>query len=128
MEPKEKEQLNVVWQKNAQNNEWFDFLKLNLESQYFQQGRKGVFMIWNAGGRVIKIGSGNLLEQLKNLRSNPLILDYSKHGPLKVAWVAVNGVLKEEQLPGAEAFLQASYLPLLGERSQAEPIPIKLLS
>lgn len=127
MTPNTSQPLKAIWLKNTRNNEWFDFLRLNLDSTYFQQGKKGVFMIWNAGGRVIKIGSGNLLDQLKNLKSNPLILDYSKNGPLKISWVAVNGVLKEEQMAGVEAFLQTSYSPALGEKSHAAPIPINLL-
>lgn len=71
--------LPVVWQKNTQNNEWFDFLRLDLTATYFAGGKKGVFVIWYAApnkAKVIKIGSGNLVEQLKNLRANPAILQY----------------------------------------------------
>lgn len=121
--------LNVIWQKNNQNNEPFDLLRLDLSSPYFS-GKKGVFVVWcitSPSSKVIKIGSGNLLEQLKNARSNPLVLQYSKNGPLKVSWIAVNGVLKEEQMLGVEAFLYDIYNPLLGEKNSSKPIKVKLI-
>lgn len=125
--------LPVVWQKNNQNNEWFDLLRLNLEAEYFKStNKRGVFAIWYAaptGGKVIKIGSGNLGEELKSMRSNPQILEYSKIGPIKVSWVAVNGVLKDNQVEGAEAYLYDVYRPLLSERkSGIAPIAIKHIS
>ncbi len=123
--------LKVVWQKNAQNNEWFDLLRLDLSSAYFTAGKKGVFVIWYVGApsnRVLKVGSGIILEQLKNLKSNPTILDYSKNGSLKVSWVAVNEALKESDMLGVEAFLYDSYKPVLGERtSTGTSIPINLI-
>ena len=121
---------NAVWIKNTQNNEWFDFLRLNLGAPYFANGKKGVFIIWYVSpgaSKVIKIGSGVLAEQLKNLRLNPQILEFSKSGPLKVSWVAVNGVLKEEHLLGVERYLYDAYNPLVGEKNSAEPIPINHL-
>jgi hypothetical protein len=122
--------LNVVWYKNTQNNEWFDLLRLDLDAPYFI-GRRGVFAVWYVSpgkSQVIKIGSGNLAEQLKNLRSNSQVLEFSKNGPLKVSWVAVNGILKEEQLDGVEAFLHEVYGTLLGERKlNIEKIPISLI-
>lgn len=124
---------SVVWQKNTQNNEWFDFLRLDLSAPYFQQGKKGVFVIWYVAppaGRVIRVGSGNLAEQLKNLRANPTILEYSKNGPLKVSWVAVNGALKDEQIAGVESFLYIAYTPILGERPVTPkdgPVPVNLI-
>ena len=119
--------LPVTWQKNSQNNEWFDFLRLDLDSSYFSLGKKGVFIIWYtspAGGRAIRVGSGVLADQLKALRTNPSIVQYSTNGPLKVSWVAVNGVLQESQMAGAEAFLYDLYKPLVGEKNPAPPINI----
>ncbi len=121
--------MNVVWQKNSQNNEWFDFLRLDLDSSYFN-GKKGVYVLWYVAppkAKAIKVGSGNLLEQLKNLRSNPLVLQYSNNGTLKVSWVTVNGALKEDQMAGVEAFLYDSYSPLMGERNSAASIEINLI-
>lgn len=121
--------LPVIWQKNNQNNEWFDFLRLNLDAPYFQ-GKRGVFAIWYTSpsqAKVIKIGSGNIGEQLKNLRLNPAVLKYAENGPLKVSWVVVNGILQENQIAGAEAFLYEIYNPLIGERNPASKIEIGLI-
>lgn len=121
--------MQVSWQKNTQNNEWFDFLRLDLDAPYFNE-KRGVFLIWYIGspGRVIKVGSGNLSEQLKNLRSNPSVIDFSKNGPLKVSWVAVNGVLKEDQMLGVQAFLYNTYAPILGEKTESLPIDVNILN
>lgn len=121
--------LPVLWQKNTQNNEYFDFLRLDLSSSYFP-GKRGVYVIWYVGTppKVIKVGSGNLLEQFKNLRTNPTVLQYSNNGVLKVSWVAVNGVLKDDQVPGVEAFLYDSYSPIIGERNNALPISVTLIN
>ena len=123
--------MQVIWQKNTQNNEWFDLLRLDLSASYFTASpKKGVFAIWYvAPGRakVIKVGSGNLSEQLKNLRSNPIIIDFSKNGPLKVSWIAINGVPQENQMSGVEAYLYDKYTPLLGERPVATPISVNLI-
>ncbi|MBX4181425.1 hypothetical protein KW807_01000 [Candidatus Parcubacteria bacterium] len=121
--------LPVVWNKNPQNQEWFDLLRLDLSAPYFKD-KKGVYMVWYVSSptsRVIKIGSGVLADQLRKLRENPLITAYSKNGPLKVSWVAVNGVLKEDQMVGVEAFLHDLYNPLIGEKPGAIPIPVKPL-
>lgn len=118
--------LPVVWQKNNQNNEWFDFLRLNLDASYFQ-GKRGVFAIWYQSTlpKVIKVGSGNIGEQLKTLRLNPAILQYAENGPLKVSWVVANGILKDEDIAGAEAYLHDIYNPLVGERNPAQQVEIK---
>jgi len=125
-----KEITTAVWIKNTQNNEWFDFLRLNLDAPYFSGNRKGVFMIWYVSpgkSRVIKIGSGILADQLKNIRTNPQVLDFTKNGPLKVSWVTINGILKEEELLGVERYLYDTYSPLIGEKSLGDSIKINLL-
>ena len=121
--------LQVVWQKNTQNNEWFDLLRLDLDAPYFT-GKRGVFVIWyiTAGkAKVIKIGSGNLAEQLKNLRVSPSVLQYSNMGTLKVSWIAVNGILQENQMHGVEAYLYEHYSPLEGVKPTVTPIEVNLI-
>lgn len=120
----------VIWQKNTQNNEWFDLLRLDLSAPYFM-GKRGVFVIWYVAPpktKVIKVGSGNLAEQLKNLRVNPTILQYSTNGTLKVSWIAVNGNLQENQMQGVETFLYDIYSPLVGEKPAGITIiPVNLI-
>lgn len=89
-------------------------------------------MIWYispTGSRVIKIGSGNIGEQLRNARQNPVITDYSKLGTLKISWIAANGVMSTAQIEGVELFLNMTYGPILSEKSVTTqlPIPVALL-
>lgn len=124
--------LDVTWQRNTQTNEWFDLLRLDLDAAYFSQPslKRGVFVVWcvlPSGGKALKVGSGNIADQLKNLRSSSFIQDYSKNGPIKASWVAVNGVLKEDQLSGVEAFLNSRYTPVFGQNIAAIPIEVKLV-
>lgn len=122
--------LPVTWQKSAQTNEWFDFFGLDLNTPYFTS-KKGVYVIWQAGGQrnpVIKVGSGNLAENFRNLRANPLVIQYSNGGQLKVSWIAVNGVLQENQMDGVEAFLCRAYNPILMDKKQpVEEIAVNMI-
>lgn len=118
--------LNINWVKNQNNNQWFDFLRLNLDSPYFQD-KEGVYVIWYAGpseAKVIRIGQGHIATRLKEHRSNPEITKYSNYGQLKVSWAIVDSQYRD----GVEAFLFDSYNPLIGERSpSARPISVDLL-
>lgn len=120
----------VEWVKNNQNNEWFDFLRLNLDAPYFI-GKRGVYAIWYVGtpSKVIKIGSGNIVERLREHRSNTEITKFSSFGPLKVTWAVINGInFKEEHLMGVECFLASTYTPLIGERYPSViPIQVNLI-
>ncbi len=121
--------ISVIWQKNTRNNEWFDFLRLDLNAPYFT-GRRGVFVIWYTGtgvGRIVKVGSGNIAEQLNLMRSNPLVLEFSRKGTLKVSWVSINGAIKESDILGVQAFLADTYNPVLGDRPGADPIQVNLI-
>jgi len=117
---------SAIWVRNAQNNEWFDFLRLNFDSAYFRE-RKGVFVLWYAAGnqsKVIKVGSGNLSEQLKTLRVTPTVLQYGNYGTLKVSWIIANGNLREDQFNGVESFLFNLYSPLMGDKKISDPTQI----
>lgn len=104
----------VVWVKNNQNNDWFDFLRLNLDAPYFN-GKIGVYVIWYASpaiAKVIRVGSGNISERLKEHRSNPEITKFSNMGQLKVTWITVNQI----DTLGIEKYLSRVYSPLVGDR------------
>ncbi|MDO8240812.1 MAG: hypothetical protein Q7T51_02455 [Candidatus Moranbacteria bacterium] len=118
----------VRWIKNTQNNEWFDFLRLNLESPYFN-GKVGIYAIWYAtpsSAKVIKVGSGNIAERLKDHRANQEITKYSSLGSLKVSWVvADSNPLSPDEIQGAEIYLANKYRPLVGDRfPNVQEIPI----
>ncbi len=109
----------VKWVKNTQNNEWFDFLRLNLSAPYFDN-KVGAYVIWYispSSAKAIRVGSGNISERLKEHRDNQEITKYSSLGQLKVSWiVADNTQLRQDELEGVEAYLARVYSPLVGER------------
>lgn len=107
-------QKMVIWVKNSQNNDWFDFLRLNLDASYFL-GKRGVYVIWYASpgqAKVVRLGQGNISERLKEHRSNPDVTKYSYYGQLKVSWA----ILNEYELSGVEKYLSRVYSPLIGDR------------
>lgn len=121
----------VKWIKNNQNGEWFDFLRLNLEAPYFNN-KVGVYAIWYtspSSAKVIKVGSGNISERLKDHRSNQEITKYSSLGNLKVSWVvADSNPLLPSEAQGAEVFLANKYRPLVGDRfPNVVEVPISLI-
>ncbi len=122
MEP----QLILNWVKNSNNNQWFDLLRLNLESSYFNN-KEGVYIIWYAGpieAKVIRLGQGNIGDRLREHRTNPEIVRYSHYGQLKVTWAIVPSQYRD----GVEAYLFESYNPLIGEKSPAaQPISVNLI-
>lgn len=121
----------VKWVKNNQNGEWFDFLRLNLDAVYFT-GKTGVYAIWYtspSSAKVIRIGSGNISERLKDHRTNQEIIKYSSLGSLKVSWIiADSNPLLPSDIQGAELFLANKYNPLIGDRSlSVAEVPVSLI-
>ncbi len=115
--------INVEWVKNPDNNQWFDLLRLNLESSYFQN-KEGIYVIWYASpseAKVIRVGQGIIGERLKEHRNNFQITQYSQYGQLKVTWAIIN----KAYLNGVEAYLFNYYKPLVGERAPTV-IPISV--
>ncbi len=112
----------VNWIKNNQNGEWFDFLRLNLDAPYFNN-KVGVYVIWYTSpllAKVIRVGSGNIAQRLKEHRANQEITKYSSMGSLKVSWVvADSNPLLPSEIQGAELFLANRYHPLVGDRYPA---------
>ncbi len=111
-------QRQVTWIKNNQTGEWFDFLRLNLDSQYFA-GKRGIYVIWYTSpqqAKVIRLGQGYLGQRLKEHRANPKITNYSIYGQLKVSWILVDSIhLWEHDLNGVEKYLARVYSPTEGD-------------
>jgi hypothetical protein len=121
----------VNWIKNTQNNEWFDFLRLNLDAPYFSN-KKGVYVVWYVSpsiAKVVRLGSGNIAERLKEHRANHEITKYSSLGQLKVSWVVADGKpLFDSEIEGVEVFIAKKYSPLVGDRFPvAQEVPINLI-
>lgn len=116
--------MQVTWIKNTQNNDWFDFLRLNLDAPYFLN-KKGVYVIWYTSpgtAKVIRLGQGFISERLKEHRSNPDITNYASYGQIKVAWILLN----DTYLSGVEKYLARVYSPLIGERFPDEVSEIQV--
>lgn len=107
----------VTWVKNTQNNDWFDFLRLNLDAPYFA-GKRGIYVIWYTSpsvAKVVRLGQGDIADRLKEHRSNPEIMKFSSVGQLKVSWIIVdNIVISNNDLNGIEQFLAKTYSPSVG--------------
>lgn len=121
----------VTWVKNTQNNDWFDFLRLNLDSPYFV-GKSGVYVIWYTSpglAKAVRVGSGIIVDRLKEHRLNPEITKYASFGQLKVSWVVVDNVtFLNSEIEGAERYLARIYAPLIGDRYPDVPeVEISLL-
>ena len=118
--------IPAQWVKNASNGEYFDLLRLDLNTPYFNS-KDGIYIIWYASpnkSKVIRVGHGHIVERLKAHLRDPLIREFANYGPLKVTWT----LLTDSDLSGGgEAFLYDYYKPLTGERPDKSPIPIKPL-
>lgn len=125
--------MQIVWIKNLNTSEWFDFLRLNLDAAYFTD-KYGVYVIWytspaesNAESKVIRLGQGNIGERLRAHRTDPSILRYANIGQLKVSWAVLNNFSKMT-IDGIERFLAESYRPLIGDRfPEVDTIPVNLI-
>ena len=123
---------NVNWVKNNNNNEWYDFLKLDYNANYFSN-KKGVYVIWYTSpsvAKVIRLGQGNIGERLREHIDNPEIRKYSRLGTLKVSWIVVGeNQLTDSDLDGVEYFLSTKYTPIIGERfPETTPVVINLIT
>ena len=49
-------ELRLTWGKCGNDGHWCDFLRLDLETDYFKD-LKGVYVIWNDEDKVVRVGS-----------------------------------------------------------------------
>ncbi len=115
--------LPVRWVKSV-GGDFLDLLRVNLEAPYFAAPVLGVYVIWYTGAKkapVVKVGQGNIKDQIIANRTNIQVTQYSASGQMKISWVIVN----RQNFDGVEAFLYDYYKPLVGERNRAvKSIPV----
>jgi len=75
---------------------------------------RGVYMIWYESStaqaaHVVRIGQGDIAQQLAMERINPLTLSYTTKAPLRVTWAAASA----QETDGIERFLIDKYKPYL---------------
>ena len=99
--------LTVKWAKYKKQG-WCKLNTLNLE----QVKSFGVYIIWKPQSKnsVIRIGQGNISDQLQTLRNNPNIAQFGDN--LLVTWASV----PEKYRDGVERYLYEQYSPVSVEK------------
>jgi len=99
--------LSVKWAKYKKQG-WCRLNTLNLE----QVKTSGNFIIWKPQNKdnVIRIGHGNIADELQQLRNNSLIARFGED--LLVTWASVQEPYRE----GVERFLYEQYSPVSVDR------------
>ncbi len=116
--------MNLLWLK-CKNNAWCSLRDVDLSHSYYDNF-VGIYIIWywNKFGEAvtIKVGQGNLREQLTVHRSDPRIQQYA-HLNLLVTWTDTLPHLRD----GAEAYLGKVLKPRVDSLfPDAKPIPVSL--
>ena len=112
--------LYLPWVKSV-NNKW---LKLS-DLDYAQIQTQGVYIIWHGGDApaVVRVGSGNIGQKLKEHYNNMIIRRYEKRGQLMVTWAEVESHLS---ISGIENYLIELCRPIVSDiRPEAEPLPVR---
>jgi hypothetical protein len=111
--------LKLTWGTCGNDNHWCDFLRLNLDTDYFKN-LKGVYVIWNDKDKTIRVGSGIIKDRIAAHREDKEITAYKD---LKVTWAEVSA----NQMEGVEKFLADQLNPKVGERfPDRTPISVNL--
>jgi hypothetical protein len=99
--------LSVKWAKYKKQG-WCKLNTLNLE----RVRASGNYIIWKPQNKnnVIRIGHGNIADQLQTLRNNSLIARYGED--LLVTWSSV----QEQYRDGVERYLYEQYSPISVDR------------
>ena len=110
--------LQIPWQK-CQGDVWGPFLSVDLEHTHFDE-MEGVYIIWQAGGPIIRVGQGYVRDRIAEHRKNPDITAYSN---LYVTWAPVS----LSQRDGIERYLANTLNPKIGEAFPiVVPTPVNL--
>ena len=110
--------MNLDWKK-CQGDIWGPLLTVDLNHTHFN-GMEGVYIIWQKGGRVIRIGQGFIRDRLTEHRNNRAITAYND---LFVTWAPVVAQYRD----GIERYLAETLKPLVGEAfPDAPPIQVNL--
>ena len=106
------EELVVEWIQ-ARDGTWFNLDELDFDHEYFREEISGVFLIWSAPGRCLRVGQGAIAARLESLRSDSEIRGMSLFSPLFATWARVPEALCD----GVEKYLEARFKPATGARS-----------
>ncbi len=108
----------LQWQKVA-NGEWGTFSGVDLSHAHFDT-MEGVYVVWQGGGRVIRVGQGFVRDRVADHRTNRDITAYNN---LYVSWAPVARAYRD----GVERYLANTLNPVIGDAfPNAIPIPVSL--
>jgi len=111
--------MNVNWIRYSASNQWCSFLGVNLADMHFN-GLQGIYIIWQGGGSVVKMGQGVIKDRIRAHRSDPEITIFPK---LYVTWAHVSNVSRN----GIERYLGNTLNPNVGDKfPDAPPIRVNL--
>lgn len=106
--------ITASWVKCTGDN-WCSLNRVNLESA----NHLGVYVIWQPGARVVKVGQGNIQDRLSKHRTDRKITQHGSN--LRVTWAVVNPLY----LDGVERYLGDTLNPIEAERfPEARPIAV----
>jgi len=114
--------MQLHWVKNTKQD-WIDLARVDLSSVK----TTGVYVIWQGfrGGKVVRIGQGDIKARLTEHRQNYQIMRHAGSNGLLVTWASVNSLA----LDGVESYLAQQYSPIEGERfPDVVPIQVNLLA
>ena len=105
------EELVVEWIQ-ARDASWFNLDELDFDHEYFREELSGVFLIWSAPGKCLRVGQGAIAARLDSLRRDSEIRSLSLFSPLFATWARVPEALCD----GVEKYLEARFKPATGAR------------
>ncbi len=110
--------MKVSWGTCGGTSIWCGFHTVDLGHPTFN--KEGVYIIWERGGRIFKIGKGQLRTKIAEDRKNPLLSSNSK---LCITWAP----LEAKDRSGVEKYLVEKLLPQLpSELTNASAVEVNL--
>ena len=110
--------MQLDWQK-CQGDVWGTFMNVDLSHSHFDD-MKGVYIIWQKSGPVVRVGQGVIRDRLAAHRNNE---DITAPSSLFVTWAPVNVAYRD----GVERYLADTLKPVVGDAfPDADPIPVSL--
>lgn len=102
----------LIWVKSLENN-WLDLARIDLQAMLRNPARpQGIYIIWHGGAdpKIVRIGTGDIINKLIAHRDNPQITRYKKNGPLMVTWAVQPDPRRQA---GIAKYLTEQFYPLV---------------
>lgn len=105
------EELVVEWVQ-ARDESWFNLDELDFDHEYFRQELVGVYLVWAAPGRCLRVGQGAIAARLDAVRRDAQVRSLSLFSPLFTTWARIPEALCD----GVEKYLEERFKPAAGAR------------